>query len=148
MRSTNRPRKKCTGADIYLSFILGKATIKPSNKGEKSSQNSNYLTNIFKCPKDKCVFQTKQKHCLDKHVQHHTDCGVCGKTFQGRNRNRSLVNHLKTHQDKPAVEKAKRVFRCDFCNKDYKSKQSMQIHMRQNCNTHLQNVKSELCKRN
>ena len=111
-------------------------TPKQSETNEISSQKSNILTDIFKC--EKCDFQTKQMHHLNTHIQQHTDCGVCGKSFQGRNKNRSLVNHLKTHQDKAVKQKSEKKFECEYCNKNYTTKQSLQIHQRQNCNAHLQ----------
>ena len=98
---------------------------------EKEFQAENYKDS-FLCPK--CDHKSTSKYHLDMHIESHRDCSVCGMTFFGNNGARDLARHLKKHEIKP-----KKQFICDFCNVEYKTKQTLQRHQ----NTCKKNVQKD-----
>ena len=98
---------------------------------EKEFQAENYKDS-FLCPK--CDHKSPSKYHLDMHLEGHCDCSVCGMTFFGGNGVRNLARHLKKHEIK-----AKKQFICDFCNFEYKTKQTLQRHQ----NTCKKNVQKD-----
>ena len=41
----------------------------PVQKGSDSPKTQTLITNFFRCSKESCDFETKQKHCLDTHIK-------------------------------------------------------------------------------
>ena len=41
----------------------------PVQKGSESPKTQTLITNFFRCSKENCDFETKQKHCLDTHIK-------------------------------------------------------------------------------
>ena len=60
------------------------------------------------------------------HFLAHTDCTVCGKTFSGKNGKRTLMRHMKKHQN---IKKTI----CEFCNKDLKNPWNLKRHQINAC---------------
>ena len=78
---------------------------------------------VFQCPR--CSFKAKQKQSLDKHLNGHNDCHVCGEVFLGSNGKRKLARHMKTHEVKPKKQQI-----CVFCNKEYKDRRILNRHFK------------------
>lgn len=70
-----------------------------------------------------CYKQFSRKYYLNRHVKNHdkkpsTICYICGKTLK------SPINlHMK------AVHENVRPFRCDICNKTFREKNRLRLHM-------------------
>ena len=79
------------------------------------------VTKVFQCPR--CSFKAKQKQSLDKHLNGHNDCHLCGEVFLGSNGKRKLARHMKTHIVKPKKQQL-----CVFCNKEYKDRRILNRH--------------------
>ena len=41
----------------------------PVQKGSDSPKTQSLITNFFRCSKQNCDFETKQKRCLDTHIK-------------------------------------------------------------------------------
>ena len=81
------------------------------------------VTKVFQCPR--CSFKAKQKQSLDKHLNGHNDCKLCGEVFLGSNGKRKLARHMKTHEVKPKKQQL-----CVFCNKEYKDRRILTRHFK------------------
>jgi len=77
----------------------------------------------FQCPK--CSFTSSAKNSLDKHLNGHNDCQICGVVFIGSNGKRKLASHMKTHEVKPKKQQL-----CVFCNKEYKDRRILNRHLK------------------
>ena len=77
----------------------------------------------FLCPK--CDHKSPSQYHLDMHIEGHRDCSQCEMTFFGINGPRDFATHIKKHEIK---EKKKKQFKCEFCNFEYKTKQTLNRH--------------------
>ena len=78
---------------------------------------------VFQCPK--CSFTSSAKNSLDKHLNGHNDCQLCGVVFIGSKGKRKLASHMKTHEVKPKKQQL-----CEFCNKEYKDRRILTRHLK------------------
>ena len=94
--------------------------------------NEKVVKNPFGCdtmtqkqsPKLKCESKRKEKL-----VKGHINCDYCGESFSGPKKKRNFDRHIKRHikcMNPPE-------FNCDFCNRTYQSKWSLQVHKRNHC---------------
>ena len=84
---------------------------------------------MFSCPKNDCTYETNQGNHLKLHIKNHFDCTQCEKTFQGKNANRSLIRHLKSH----GIIDQSKVFQCELCKKTFSTKFTKEKHQECNC---------------
>ena len=83
--------------------------------------------NSLKCPK--CNFETSKKNSLDLHVKSiHVECEQCGQVFVGSRAKGQLGGHLKKHHNQFPKQHL-----CEFCNKEFKTKQTVTRHMETSC---------------
>ena len=84
---------------------------------------------MFSCPKTDCTYETNQSNHLKSHIKNHFDCTQCEKTFQGKNANRSLIRHLKSH----GIIDQSKLFQCELCKKTFSTKYTKEQHQEFNC---------------
>ena len=124
---------KRSGSDLPGKYAttLEKSESTSYSKHKKPVKSSK---EIFRCPKEGCVFETELKENLSSHLKNHKQCDICGTIFFGRNSARSFERHLKKHQ---YSQKEPEDLSCHDCGKVYTSKSILQGHKRKNCQGHL-----------
>ena len=89
-----------------------------------TSETEEANVNSHKC--SKCNFETSKKNSFDLHVKStHVDCEQCGQIFVGSCAKAQLAAHLKKHHNQFPKQ-----YLCELCNKEFKTKQNVNRHMK------------------